>query len=206
MVVLMLKAVIFDVGGVLIRTESRAGREKWAARFGLDSWEFENFVFRSESGRQSELGQKTVQAHWRWLGDYFRLTEAELSEMRQEFFAGDRLNKPLVAYIEQLRRAGYRTGLLSNFGDNARHLWTEVYPFIRHFDGVIVSAEVGVMKPAPKIYLLAAESVGVKPEEAVFVDDFIENVEGARRVEMQAIHFSQPELAQRQLAEITGVN
>jgi len=201
----MLKAVIFDVGGVLIRTQSRAGREKWAAKFNMDSWDFENFVFRSESGRQAELGQKSVKAHWQWLGQHFGLDEAELIEMRRDFFAGDILNQPLVEHVKRLRQAGYRTGLLSNFGDSARRVWTEVYPFISHFEGIVISAEVGLAKPNPKIYHLAAESVGVKVEEALFIDDFIENIEAARQVGMQTIHFTDPQIAQQQLAEITGV-
>jgi epoxide hydrolase-like predicted phosphatase len=201
----MLKAIIFDVGGVLIRTQSRAGREKWATRLGLDSWEFENFVFNSESGRQAQLGQKTFAAHWRWLGDYFGLDEASLAEMRHDFFAGDVMNESLVAYVKRLRQTGYRTGLLSNFGDDARHVWTEVYPFIEHFDGIVISSEVGLMKPDPRIYRLAAESVGVKVKEALFVDDFIENIESAKRLGMQTIHFTGPEIAQQQLATLTGV-
>jgi epoxide hydrolase-like predicted phosphatase len=201
----MLKAIIFDVGGVLIRTQSRAGREKWAARLGLDSWAFENFVFNGESGRQAQLGQKTFAAHWRWLGNHFSLDEAGLAEMQRDFFAGDVMNESLVAYVKRLRQAGYRTGLLSNFGDDARHVWTEVYPFIEHFDGLVISAEVGLMKPDPKIYHLAAESVRVKVEEALFVDDFIENIEGAKRVGMQTIHFTDPETVQQQLAALTGV-
>jgi epoxide hydrolase-like predicted phosphatase len=201
----MLKAIIFDVGGVLIRSQSRAGREKWAARLGLDSWDFENFIFNGESGRQAQLGQKTFEAHWRWLGDYFGLAEASLAEMRRDFFAGDVMNESLVAYVKRLRQAGYRTGLLSNFADEARHVWTKVYPFIEHFDGIVISSEVGLMKPDPKIYRLAAESVGVNVEEALFVDDIIENIEGAKRVGMQAIHFTDPETVQQQLAVLTGV-
>jgi putative hydrolase of the HAD superfamily len=71
---------------------------------------------------------------------------------------------------------------------------------------VVISAEVGLMKPDPRIYRLAAESVGLETTEVLFVDDFIENVEGAKAVGMQAIHFADPETAQRQLAAITGVN
>jgi epoxide hydrolase-like predicted phosphatase len=200
-----LKAVIFDVGGVLIRTHSRAGREKWAAKFDLDPWEFENFVFNGQSGRQAQLGQKTSAAHWRWLGDYFKLDQAELAELRRDFFAGDDLNQSLVEHIQRLRLGGYRTGLLSNFMDNARRLWAEVYPFIQYFDGVIISAEVGLMKPDPQIYRLAAESVGVAATEALFVDDFRENIAAARAVGMQTIHFTDPEIARQQLAKITGV-
>ncbi len=201
----MLKAVIFDVGGVLIRTHSRMGRETWAARLGMDSWDFENFVFRSESGRQAELGQKSTAAHWQWLGQHFGLNERDLAEMRHDFFAGDVLNAPLVAYIERLRKAGYRTGLLSNYTDNARRLWREVYPFIHLFDGVTISAEVGVAKPDPLIYRHAVEAVGVALNEALFIDDFSENIEGARQVGMAAIHYTDPAVAQQKLNEMTGV-
>ncbi len=193
-------------GGVLIRTHSRAGREKWAARFGLEALAFENFVFSGESGYQAQLGQKSNADHWRWLGDYFGLTEIELKQMRRDFFSGDALNVSLVEQVQRLRQAGYRTGLLSNFTDNARRLWTEDYPFIQYFDGVVISAEVGLVKPDPHIYLLAAERVGVQPPEGLFVDDFMENIGGARAVGMAAIHFTNPVTAEQELAALTGVS
>jgi epoxide hydrolase-like predicted phosphatase len=200
-----LKAIIFDVGGVLIRTSSRTGRETWAARLGMAAGEFETLVFNGESGRQAQLGQKTTAAHWRWLGDHFKLDDAGLAAMRRDFFAGDNLNEPLVAYVKRLRQAHYRTGLLSNFMDNARYAWTEVYPFIDQFDGIVISAEVGLVKPDPKIYRLATASLGVDPTEALFIDDFIENIEAAKALGMLAIHYTNPEAAQQQLVELTGV-
>ena len=201
----MLEAIIFDVGGVLIRTQSRAGRETWAKTLGLDAWDFEQLVFNSDSGRQAQLGQKSIETHWQWLGQQLGLSSADLAQMRRDFFAGDELDQALVAYVQRLRQAGYRTGLLSNYADDARPLWTEVYPFIDYFDGVVISSEVGLMKPDPKIYYLAADSVEVSPAEALFIDDFIENVEGARRVGMQALHFKDPELVRKQLVDLTGV-
>jgi epoxide hydrolase-like predicted phosphatase len=201
----MLKAIIFDVGGVLIRSHSRAGREKWAKKLNMDPWEFETFVFSGKSGRQAQLGQKTFEAHWQWLGTHFELGAPELAELRRDFFAGDKLNESLVDYVKRLRQAGYRTGILSNFGDDARHVWSEVHPFIRHFDGIVISCEVGLMKPDPKIYHLAADSLDVAVGEALFIDDFIENVEGARQVGMQAIHYTDPPAAQQQLEALTGV-
>ncbi|NJN96285.1 MAG: HAD family phosphatase [Anaerolineales bacterium] len=200
-----LKAVIFDVGGVLIRTHNRAGREKWATRLGLDPWEFENFVFSGESGRQAQLGKKTSAEHWRWLGEHFQLTEPDLTELRRDFFTGDMLDEALIAHIQRLREAGYRTGLLSNFWDVARRLWVEVYPFIHLFDGVVISSEVGLMKPDPRIYHLAVESVGAIPAEALFIDDFSQNIEGAKAVGIQTVHFINPETARQEIARLTGV-
>lgn len=200
-----LKAIIFDVGGVFIRTHSRAGREKWAANFGLDPGEFENLVFGGESGRQAQLGQKTSAAHWRWLGDYFSLTETELLALQQDFFGSDSFNKPLLEQVIRLRQAGYRTGLLSNFWDSARQFWAEIYPFTGNFDDIVISAEVGLMKPDPRVYHLAARRLGVMPAETLFVDDFIDNIAGARAAGMQTLHFTDPQAAQRELARITGV-
>lgn len=201
----MLKAVIFDVGGVLIRTHSWAGREKWAARLRMDAQDFEEFVFSGESGQQAQLGQITSAEHWGRVADHFGLDQTGIVELRRDFFSGDLLDETLVAYIKRLRQAGYRTGLLSNASDEARHLLSGDYPIINYFDGVVISAEVGVMKPEPKIYRLAAESVGVDATEALFVDDVMENVAGARAVGMEAVHFTDPQLVRRQLKEITGV-
>ena len=201
----MIRAVIFDVGGVLIRTHSWAGREKWAARVGMEAREFEDFVFSAESGRQAQLGQITSAERWRRLADFFGLDGNDITELRRDFFSGDRLDESLVAHIRRLRQAGYRTGLLSNASGEARQLLSEAYPIMDDFDGVVISAEVGVMKPDPKIYRLAAESVGVEVTEALFIDDVIENVEGARAVGMLALHFTDPAAVQRQLTELTGV-
>lgn len=201
----MLRAVIFDVGGVLIRSRSREGREKWAARLGIDSWAFEELVFSGASGRQAQLGQKRSESHWQGLGDQLGLTKAELSEMRRDFFAGDVLDESLLAYVDRLRSAGFLTGLLSNAPDNARWVLTETYPVLDHFDGVVISAEVGLMKPDPLIYHLAADSVGVKVDEAVLVDDFVENIKGAKKVGMRAIHFVDPDAVKQELSALTGV-
>lgn len=201
----MLQAIIFDVGGVLIRTHDWAGRQKWAARLGLAAAEFEDFVFNGTSGRQAQLGLMTAATHWQGLARHFGLADGEIVQLRRDFFAGDVLDEALVDYIKRLRQAGYRTGLLSNAPDDARRLLTEDYPIIDYFDGVIISAEVGVMKPDPKIYQLAAASVGVTVEEALFVDDVMANVAGARAVGMAALHFRDPVLVQTQLAELTGV-
>ncbi|MDM8521085.1 HAD family phosphatase [Anaerolineales bacterium HSG6] len=199
------KAVIFDVGGVLIRTHHRHGREKWAKKLNLSPSELESYIFNYESGKQAQLGQKSWLEHWQWLAEHFKLTEIDAQTMEQDFFAGDYLNQPLVAYIERLKQAGYPLGILSNYSDQARPLWTNTYPFIHYFDGVIISAEVGIAKPTPQIYHLAAKSLDINVSDAVFIDDFIENIEGAKAVGMLAIHFIETDSVIQELTRLTGV-
>ena len=67
---------------------------------------------------------------------------------------------------------------------------------------MIISAEMGVMKPDARIYQVALEKLGVLPSESVFLDDFPENVTGARAVKMHAIHFTQPEQALAELKHL----
>ena len=70
------------------------------------------------------------------------------------------------------------------------------------FDAMIISAEVGVMKPDARIYHIALEKLGMHPSESVFLDDFPENIEAAREVGMQVIHFIQPEQALKELKRL----
>ena len=70
------------------------------------------------------------------------------------------------------------------------------------FDTIVISSEVGVMKPDLKIYRLALGQLKVEPAEAVFVDDMPPNVEAARLLGMQAIRFQSPEQILAELAEV----
>ena len=67
---------------------------------------------------------------------------------------------------------------------------------------MVISAEVGIMKPDPRIFQYALEQLDVAPAEAVFVDDVIENVEAARAFGMHAIHFTTPRQAISELKQL----
>ena len=69
----------------------------------------------------------------------------------------------------------------------------------------MISAEVGLHKPEPEIYRLAAERLGVAPESCLFVDDLRENCEGAEAVGMTAIRHKDPDQTLARLEELTGV-
>lgn len=95
--------------------------------------------------------------------------------MLARMFAGLRTDPGMVDVVLRTRQAGVRTGLLSNS-------WGLEYPregWDRLFDVVVISGEVGLRKPDPAIYELAAQRLGLPPEQVVFVDDLPSNVQGA---------------------------
>ena len=181
------RAVFFDLGGVIQRTEYQAPREHLAERLNMEYENLVRLVFESETSRKASLGTISADEHWVSVVRKLGRPVSEAKTIRDEFFAGDITDRELLDFIRSLHPR-YGTGLISNAWGDLRE-WILREKFDDVFDSMIISAEVGVMKPKPEIYLLALKQFGVSPAEAVFVDDFIVNVEGARAVGMSSIHF-----------------
>lgn len=185
----MIKAIIFDVGGVLLRTFDQSPRQRWEERLGLNPGDAEMLVFNSERGRMAQRGEIAEEAHWQWVGSALNLSAAELVAFRRDFWAGDRLDSQLVQTIRQLR-PHYQTGIISNAFDGLRHILHTKYPIADAFDHIVVSAEEGMMKPDAGIFALSLTRLGRAAHEAVFIDDMPANVAGARAAGLFAIHFT----------------
>jgi len=85
--------------------------------------------------------------------------------------------------------ARYRLVLLSNTNVIHFEMIREKYPLLRHFHALVLSYEVGEMKPSPAIFQKAVEAAGCLPEECFFTDDIPEYIEGARRFGIDAVKF-----------------
>ena len=184
----MIKAVIFDVGGVLIRTESRTPRAKLEARLGLAPGASELLVFNGPVGIQAQSGQISSQALWASVREALQLDDEGLAAFRRDFFGGDRLDTALVEFVRRLRFR-YQTAIISNAMDDLLDVITHTYPLADAFDLIVGSADQKVMKPAPEIFLTTLARLGREAQEAVFIDDFAHNIAGARAVGMAAIHY-----------------
>jgi putative hydrolase of the HAD superfamily len=101
------------------------------------------------------------------------------------------LDRELIQFIRGLRTE-YKTGLISNAWDDLRD-YIAREGFIDAFDFITISAEVGAVKPDARIFHHALEQAKVRANEAVFVDDFIDNVEGCEKVGMHGILFNDTE-------------
>lgn len=184
----MIKAVIFDMGGVLVRTVDPTKRAGWEARLGLAAGDAERIVLNSVMGKRAQLGELTTEELWRWVQQELHMDDATLAAFRHDFWAGDILDDDLVDLIRYLRH-NYQTALLSNFMDELHEVITQRHPMADAFDLVVGSAYEKVMKPDAQIYARTLDRLGRQPAEAVFIDDALPNVEGARQVGLTAIHY-----------------
>ena len=184
----MIRAIIFDFGGVLMRTVNPVSRHDLEQRFGLPPGGASKLVFGSPLWDEAQLGRISSAEFWADVSQRLGLNTEELAEFRQAFWAGDRLDEELVALIRHLRDTGYHTALLSNapagLGQRLEQLG------IAHaLDVIVISGCQGLMKPDPAIFELTLARMGVGAEEAVFVDDFPANVAAAQQVGLHATRF-----------------
>jgi len=198
-----IKAIFFDLGGVILRTEYQAPRQHLAETFGMDYDEIDKIVFGggpNGSAAKASIGEITEEEHWLNVMKLLKQPADEYERIREEFFGGDVIDHEILDFLRALK-PNYKVGLISNAWSGLRdYIVREKFDDV--FDHMVISAEVGVAKPEPKIYHIALEQFQVQAGEAVFVDDFIENIEACERLGMKGIHFKNREQAIEELREL----
>jgi epoxide hydrolase-like predicted phosphatase len=185
-----IKAVIFDLGGVLLRTTSPEFRSRLEETLRLAPGTLDERIWGGPDWKLAEVGAISYEEYWRRVGASVGLsTPEEIAAFRQEYFSGDHMDQELLDLIRDLR-ASYKIGLLSNAPDKLGYWLDENWDIKRFFDAVVYSAEVGIAKPDPRIYHLVLEELKVKPSQSLFIDDTPDNVEAAIALGMKAIRFT----------------
>jgi epoxide hydrolase-like predicted phosphatase len=131
------------------------------------------------------------------------LLKVEPLNLIDRLFAGSSLDPLMVAAVRAAHDSGIRTGLVSNSWGVRRYprpLMAEL------FDGIVISGEVGMRKPAPRMYELGAERIGVEPAACVYVDDLPFNLEPARELGMATIHHVRTTETIVELERLLGVD
>jgi putative hydrolase of the HAD superfamily len=180
------RAVVFDFGGVLWDMRWDVARELDRLH-GLPRSSVFETLYRSPAWADIERGIGDPAA---WADDAHRELERRaarpLPRLHEEWRKAQAPIDLNVAVVRALRPA-YRCSILSNADVSLRERLEGELALHHLFDDIVVSAEVGVAKPAARIFQLAAERLGVEPPACVFVDDWDQNVEAAREVGMQAV-------------------
>jgi putative hydrolase of the HAD superfamily len=123
-------------------------------------------------------------------------------DLIERLMAGSQPDEEMLAAVVRARAAGVRTGLVSNSWGTRRYDRARLAEL---FDGVVISGEVGIRKPAPEIYELGAERIGVEPSACVFVDDLPFNLEPAAELGMETVHHTSSQDTIAELERLLGV-
>ena len=205
-----IKIVLFDIGGVILRTDNPGPRTQLAQHYGLDRQGIDRLVFASQAALAAEIGLGSEDAVWEHVQRELSIPVSGMADFQREFWAGDSVDLSMFDLLRSLRPQR-RTGLLTNswLRDPLPLFWTRYHvaeTVVRAaVDEAISSAQVGVRKPDRRIFDAALLRFRAAPEEAVFVDDFAENVEAARAMGMRAILFDSPTQTRRDLLALLGL-
>lgn len=198
----MIKAVIWDMGGVILRTEDETSRKELAEKYGMSLNELYSMVFNSETASLATLGKISEEQHWLAIGQQLNLSADELHSFQSDFWAGDVIDRELISFIDSLKEK-YKTGLLSNAWSGARGV-KKLQRYLDVFQYSVFSCELGLAKPDPQIYLKMLDLMEVEPEEAVFVDDLQVNIDAANQLGIHGIRFSGMEQAKSDVLALLG--
>ena len=157
--------------------------------FGLTESRFREIYasFRLDYDR----GAVSAAGYWKHIADATgrELSTGQIEQLREaDVTMWGRLNPDILLWAERLRAAGYKTAILSNMHDDmVQHLRSNG-DWAKRFDSLTLSSAIGMVKPEPEIFEYCLKSLGVRPEEALFIDDRETNIEGALRAGISGIY------------------
>jgi 2-haloacid dehalogenase len=193
---------VFDLGGVLIDWNPRYLYRKL---FRGDEDAMEYFlanVCTSNWNSQQDAGRSLTEACAVLTSKYPQHSKM-IDAWRERY--DEMLGGPIqgtVMLLAELRSAGVPIYALSNWSAETFPAAWKRFDFLRWFKGILLSGEVRLLKPDPRIYRHFCEAHAVDPAEAIYIDDLKPNVEGAVAVGMHGIHFTDPPALRR---ELTGI-
>ena len=185
-----LRAVVFDYGMVLTGIPNAAAHEAMIRISGLSPEQFEKLYWADRHAYDE--GKLSGVTFWQKFARdaNLSLSPADLDELnRQDALMWTTQNPAMVAWQRKLKAAGIRTAILSNMGDSVLENIKREFRWIDDFDVLVWSYQLHMAKPDPAIYRHTLKELGTRPEETLFVDDKLVNVEAARAIGMKALEF-----------------
>ena len=202
-----LRAVVFDIGGVLERVDDDAWPEIWVRRWedrrGLAPGALQAGLARHAPAGSVVVGEVSEAQMRAMYTAALGLSEDEADAMMTEMwdaYCGE-LDVAMRDFAASLRPS-YKTGILSNSADGARREEQRRYGFEQLVDVIVYSHEVGLAKPDPRVYRLTEQRLAVQSPDVVFVDDVMANVEAARELGWTAVHHRDTE---QTIAEVSRI-
>jgi putative hydrolase of the HAD superfamily len=196
------KAVILDYGNVLCQPQQSADVDKMAEESGIRRPQFDNLYWQFRD--PYDKGETDGATYWGQIagGAGVRLRSGSVERLiRLDNESWMHPCQPVIDWAGVLRAHGLKVGLLSNMHMDLRQYLAETCDWLRGFDHLTFSCDVGAIKPHEDIYRHCLDGLGVAPQEAVFLDDRHPNIEGAQKVGIHGVLFESAEQARRAVAE-----
>jgi len=132
----------------------------------------------------SDTGEVSDEEFFKGLGNAVQLSG---EGVHREWIDSAVIDKRLIAFIRELKVRGYKTAICSNTPSKLLRELLSIHGLATYFDVLAVSSEVGLTKPGPDIFNYTLKELRIMPQEAIFVDDRKENIDGARAAGMEAV-------------------
>lgn len=192
-----LRGVALDIGGVLLSWAYGKYRQHpddwppaladaaWEARLGLEPGEFARRVWAAPSHAYATSGAIRFEDYWPQVGQELGIDTDELAELWEDYWVISCLDQEVETAVRSLRPR-YRVVALSNAFSNAREEVTRRFGLDDLVEFMVISGEVGVAKPDPRIYEIMLSTLSLEPHEVLYVDDVEANVQAARDLGIRA--------------------
>jgi putative hydrolase of the HAD superfamily len=191
--------LIFDYGNVLSRPQDQRWFDPAAARIGTTADTLRSAYWQHRQAYDAGLPTREYWQRVLATVSSGRAVDAlDLAWLIEQDVASWLVHDDAVwALAAEFRARGGRTALLSNSGPEVVAKLRSERPIDRLFDAVVISCEVGLSKPDPRIYRHCLARLGLEPPQALFVDDRADNIEGAARIGLRTLQFDGPDALAR---------
>jgi len=183
-----IKALIWDFEGVLLQTNHESAPLAAAERLNVPPEKVKR-VFFSEFNNRVDIGEFSQSDFWDHIIQTLELPQEKRVALEDFFYKDFFVDQELLKDIRHYRKQ-YKTGLLTNFSEVLRPMLTTQWKIDGAFDEIVISCEIGMVKPDPNIFIHILNRLGCAANEAIFIDDRILNIEGAEKAGLHAIHFT----------------
>lgn len=182
------RGIGFDYTGVVARLPEGDFFEQVANLAGTDSQAVRNVYY--SYNHDFQVGELSQEQLWRQVADDLQVQDRFQALWDTARARLPRIDHQMLGFVDQLRAAGYRTGLLSNLApDTPWHHQLYREGVQTHFDVVCLSGETGLAKPDPAAFMDLAGKMGIKPAELIFIDDRPQAIKGVEALGVRTVAF-----------------
>jgi len=199
-----IKAIIFDFGRVISSQKPISLFRTYEGDLGLAPGTINDIMFESQAWQDAMVGRVSMTEFWQRIGPELGLEAREqIDDFRRRYHADESIDRGVLNLIRQLH-GRYKLAVLSNYPPGLAD-WLSDWGILDLFDAVYCSGDEGKVKPDPAVYNSTLNRLGVRPREAVFIDDTISHVEAAQSLGLYGIGFKNAKQLERDLNHLLPI-